>query len=290
MAGAAKPIVLTQSPEGLEKAVLRNADGTTAEVHLHGGHVTSWVSGPKKEELLFVSEKAVFKPPKAIRGGIPVCFPQFSDFGPLGQHGFARNQQWSVDTLEENLDGATVTLLLRSGQEELQKWPHKFELRMRVQITTNGNLLLRPSVKNIGIEDFTFTFALHTYFAVSDISNVEITGVQGLEYLESLVTPRKQEREERNAVDFKGEVDRIYLNTPNELQIVDRGNRTLTIKKTGLPDAIVWNPWIEKAKATADLGDEEYHKFVCVEAAAVSNPITLQPGQVWTAEQELSAS
>uniref|UniRef100_A0A7I4DWE1 glucose-6-phosphate 1-epimerase n=1 Tax=Physcomitrium patens TaxID=3218 RepID=A0A7I4DWE1_PHYPA len=192
---------------GMEKVLLREPGGATAQIHLYGGHVTSW-RNERGEELLFLSSKAIFKPPKAIRG----------------------------DT-----------------------------------------------------KPFTFTFALHTYLSVSDISEVRIEGLETLDFLDNL---QEKERftEQGDAITFDSEVDRIYLGTPTKIAIIDHDKkRTFVLKKEGLPDAVVWNPWEKKAKAMADFGDDEYKHMLCVEAAAVEKAITLKPGEEWKARQEISA-
>lgn len=280
---------------GMEKAILREPGGTTAQIHLYGGHVTSW-KNEKGEELLFLSSKAIFKPPKAIRGGIPVCFPQFGGFGALEQHGFARNRVWQVDLnppppppLGSNGPNKPyVDLVLRPGEEELKIWPHQFELYQRIMLGFNGELTSIIRVRNVDTKPFTFTFALHTYLSVTDISEVRIEGLETLDYLDNL-QDKERFTEQGDAITFDSEVDRIYLGTPTKIAIIDHEKkRTFVLKKEGLPDAVVWNPWEKKAKSMADFGDDEYKHMLCVEAAAVEKAITLKPGEEWKARQEIS--
>jgi glucose-6-phosphate 1-epimerase len=280
---------------GMEKAILREPGGTTAQIHLYGGHVTSW-KNEKGEELIFLSSKAIFKPPKAIRGGIPVCFPQFGGFGALEQHGFARNRVWQVDLnppppppLGSNGPNKPyVDLVLRPGEEELKIWPHQFELYQRIMLGFNGELTSIIRVRNVDTKPFTFTFALHTYLSVTDISEVRIEGLETLDYLDNL-QDKERFTEQGDAITFDSEVDRIYLGTPTKIAIIDHEKkRTFVLKKEGLPDAVVWNPWEKKAKSMADFGDDEYKHMLCVEAAAVEKAITLKPGEEWKARQEIS--
>eukprot|EP00271_Cylindrocystis_brebissonii_P011722 TRINITY_DN29644_c0_g1_i1.p1 TRINITY_DN29644_c0_g1~~TRINITY_DN29644_c0_g1_i1.p1 ORF type:complete len:311 (-),score=58.95 TRINITY_DN29644_c0_g1_i1:356-1288(-) len=282
------PAVVKDEHTGLEKVILKEPHGHSAEVHLHGGHVTSWKS-EKNEEHLFMSSKAVFKPPKAIRGGIPICFPQFGPLGPLDQHGFARNRSWTVDPQSTNEAPQTVDLLLLPTEEDKRLWPHSFELRMRVTIGSNGALISEVSVSNVDTKPFSFTFALHTYLSVSDISEVRIEGLETLDYLDNMAD-RKRVTDQGDAISFDAEFDRIYLGTPpSKIAIVDHSkHKTIVLVKEGLPDAVVWNPWKEKAKSMSDFGDEDFKRMVCVEAAAVENPITLKPGEEWRARQELN--
>eukprot|EP00245_Coleochaete_scutata_P002453 TRINITY_DN1321_c0_g1_i1.p1 TRINITY_DN1321_c0_g1~~TRINITY_DN1321_c0_g1_i1.p1 ORF type:complete len:287 (-),score=65.54 TRINITY_DN1321_c0_g1_i1:556-1416(-) len=283
------PTVVKDEGSGLQKVLLKSPNGHSAEVFLYGGHVTSW-KNEKGEELLFVSGKAVYKPPKAIRGGIPVCFPQFGGFGPLDQHGFARNRVWTIDSSDEQDDPAIVDLLLKPSEDDIKLWnTNIFELRMRVSIGSQGELTSALQVSNMDTKPITFTFALHTYFAVSDVSEVRVEGLETLDYLDNL-KDKQRFTEQGDSVTFDQEVDRIYLSSPPKIAIVDHSKkRTFVIKKEGLPDAVVWNPWMAKAKAMADFGDDEYKRMVCVEAAAIEKPITLKPGdRPWRAIQELS--
>lgn len=288
-----KPLVeLTKGVNGLEKVVLREVRGSSAEVYLYGGQVTSW-KNDQREELLFVSSKAIFKPPKAIRGGIPICFPQFANRGPLESHGFARNRFWSIDKDPPPFPAATssrafVDLILKPSEEDLKIWPHSFEFRLRVALGPTGDLMLTSRIRNTNADGkpFTFTFAYHTYFSVSDISEVRVEGLETLDYLEN----KERFTEQGDAITFESEVDKIYLSTPTKIAILDHEKkRTFVIRKDGLPDAVVWNPWDKRAKAMVDFGDEEYKHMLCVEAAAVEKPITLKPGEEWRGRQELSA-
>ncbi|KAI4377223.1 hypothetical protein MLD38_014888 [Melastoma candidum] len=287
------PVDLRKGVNGLDKVVLREARGSSAEVYLYGGHVTSW-KNDHGEELLFVSSKAIFKPPKAIRGGIPICFPQFSNVGTLEQHGFARNRIWAIDTdpppLPTNSTSkAYVNLILKPSDEDLKIWPHRFEFRLRVALGPGGDLMLTSRIRNTDEKPFSFTFAYHTYFSVSDISEVRVEGLETLDYLDNLQN-RERCTEQGDAITFEGEFDKIYLGTPTKIAIIDHEKkRTFVIRKDGLPDAVVWNPWDKKAKAMTDFGDEEYKYMLCVESAAIEKSITLKPGEEWKGRQELSA-
>ncbi|CAL5444278.1 unnamed protein product [Camellia sinensis] len=288
---------------GLDKVVLREVRGSSAEVYLYGGQVTSW-KNDHGEELLFVSSKmeAIFKPPKAIRGGIPLCFPQFGSHGPLEQHGFARNRFWSVDPdpppfATNRTNKAFIDLILKHSEEDAKTWPHRnsvirrYEFRLRVTLGPGGDLMLTSRIRNTNTDgkSFTFTFAYNNYFSVSDISEVRIEGLETLDYLDNL-QDRQRFTEQGDAITFESEVDKVYVSTPTKIAILDHEKkRTFVLRKDGLPDAVVWNPWDKKAKAIPDLGDDDYKHMLCVEAAAVEKPITLKPGEEWKGRQELSA-
>ncbi|KAI4355872.1 hypothetical protein L6164_004601 [Bauhinia variegata] len=280
---------------GLEKVILREVRGFSAEVYLYGGQVTSW-KNELGEELLFVSSKATFRPPKAIRGGIPITFPQFSNHGPLEQHGFARNRFWIIDPNPPPFPTtstykAYIDLLLKHTEEDAKIWPHRYEFRLRITLGPGGDLMLTSRIRNTNTDgkSFTFTFAYHTYFAVTDISEVRVEGLETLDYLDNLKN-RERFTEQGDAITFESEVDKLYLSTPTKIAIIDHERkRTFVMRKDGLPDAVVWNPWDKKAKALPDFGDDEYKHMLCVEPACVEKPITLKPGEEWKGRQEISA-
>ncbi|KAJ4960105.1 hypothetical protein NE237_020015 [Protea cynaroides] len=269
---------------------LTEPSGWTAEVLRYGGQVVSW-KNDHGEELLFMSSKAIWKPPKAIRGGIPVCFPQFANFGTLEQHGFARNRWWSLDSDPSPLQPAdsqsSVDLLLKSTEETLKTWPRSFEFRLRISLSA-GKLTFIPRVKNTDNKACTFTFALRNYFSVSDISEVRVEGLETLDYFDNL-KERERFTEQADAITFDDEVDRVYLSTPIKIAIIDHDKkRTIVLRKEGLPDAVVWNPWDKKAKALPDFGDDDYKRMLCVDSAVVENPIVLKPTEEWKGWQVLS--
>ena len=273
---------------GLSGARLRSATGCTSEVYRHGAHVASWRDA-EGEDIIFLSSRAVFKPPKAIRGGIPLCFPQFSDLGPLAQqHGFARNEQWQyVDPLDDrDEDGGNVTMRLVASDATRALWPHEFVATFAARLV-GDEMHTTLTVQNTDTEPFEFTVALHTYFAIGDIARATVAGLQNARYLDSL-DGRVEKTDLGEAVAFGGEVDRIYLNTPDVLTVRDdANNRSISITKSNLPDAVVWNPWVEKCANTSDLGDADYASFLCVEAAATGTPVALQPGTEWSCAQVL---
>ncbi|CAI9752621.1 unnamed protein product [Fraxinus pennsylvanica] len=284
------PVNMIQDGDGSSRIILTEPAGSTAEVLLYGAQVVSW-KNERREELLFRSHKALSKPPKSIKGGISICFPQFSNFGSLEQHGFARNRQWSVDdsplpTPPSN-NQSTVDLILKSAEGDLKTWPHRFELRLRVSLSAN-KLTLIPRVRNTDSKAFSFTFALCNYLSVSDISEVRVEGLETLDYLDNLLQKGRY-TEQADAITFDGEINRVYLSTPTKIAVIDHEKkRTYVMRKEGMPDAVVWNPWDKKAKALPDLGDEDYKTMLCVDSAAIETQVILKPSQEWKGRQELS--
>ncbi|KAJ6435468.1 hypothetical protein OIU84_000620 [Salix udensis] len=266
-------VELCKGINGLDKVVLRGPRGSSAEVYLYGGHVTSW-RNDQREELLFVSTKG--------------------SNGSLEQHGFARNKFWSIDTDPPPFPTTSksfIDLILKPSEEDMQKWPHSYEFRLRVALGNGGDLMLTSRVRNTNADGkpFSFAFAYHTYFSVSDISEVRVEGLETLDYLDNLEN-KERFTEQGDALTFESEVDKVYLGAPTKIAILDHEKkRTFVLRKDGLPDAVVWNPWDKKAKTMTDFGDDEYMHMLCVEAAAAEKPITLKPGEEWKGRLELSA-
>ncbi|KAJ7970766.1 Glucose-6-phosphate 1-epimerase [Quillaja saponaria] len=284
------PWNIFQDADGLPRIILTEPTGSSAEVLLYGGQIVSW-KNVRKEELLFMSRKAHWKPPKEIKGGIPVCFPQFGNLGSLEQNGFARSRLWSLDGDPSPLPPAnnqsSVDLILKSTEDDLKTWPRSFELRLRISLSA-GKLTLIPRVRNVDNKVFSFTFALRNYLSVSDISEVRVEGLETLDYFDNLMH-RERFTEQADAITFDGEIDRVYLSTPTKIAIIDHEKkRTIVLQKNGMPDAVVWNPWDKKAKALPDLGDEDYKTMLCVNSAVIETPIVLKPFEEWRGYQDLS--
>lgn len=278
-------LFFAEGNNGLTRCVLAHKSGHTTEIYTYGAHVTAW-NTPQHKPLLFMSSKSHYTIGKAIRGGIPLVFPQFGG-GALPSHGFARTNEWGVKETQLTENAAIKVVFTLTPNESITRiWPHDFTLEYAVTLSETLSTSLK--VINSGKGALSFALAFHTYFQVSDIKNVEIKGLKGLAFLDSL---KKRERcqEEREVLTFGEEVDRIYLNTPDSLQILDKGlNRTFMIRKNALKDAVVWNPWIAKAKALEDFEDEEYLDMVCVETGNVGNMVSLDSSSSAEYSQELS--
>lgn len=181
-----------------------------------------------------------------------------------------------------------VDLLLKPSEDDLKIWPHSFEFRLRVSLSAEGYLTLISRVRNVNCKPFNFSMAYHTYFSISDISEVRIEGLETLDYLDNLYE-KKRFTEQGDALTFESEVDRVYLGSTDTIAIFDHERkRTFKIQREGLPDVVVWNPWEKKSKSIPDFGDEEYRQMLCVDGAVIEKPITLKPGEEWTGRLELS--
>jgi glucose-6-phosphate 1-epimerase len=271
-------------PESLSlpKVHLSSPDGARAELTLHGAHVLSWVPVAGGEQL-FLSRKSEYRPGVAIRGGVPVIFPQFAGRGPLPKHGFARTLPWELLSVE----GGLAVLTLQDNPATRAIWPYAFRLEYRVELGRQ-NLAMRLGVVNTGTQAFSFTAALHTYLRVEDVRLAAVEGLKGLRYADS--AHAEQESVEQNErVSFPGEVDRIYFGTQRPVHLIQK-DRHLTVQAAGFADTVIWNPGSEKGAALADLQPGGYLEFVCIESASIGPAFPLEPGGIWQGTQVLTAS
>jgi glucose-6-phosphate 1-epimerase len=261
-----------------ELVLIRGADGSTATVALHGGQVVSWCTADRTERL-FVSSLATTLNGAAIRGGVPICFPQFASLGDLPKHGFARTSQWRFD------GGSRFSLVV--GANTWPGWIHSCRLVLDVTLGPSS-LTLSLTVENVSEEGFEFTIALHTYLLCDDVRGVSVNGLDGC------VLHGAAELGDRmvGAVKFGdgvSDVDLAFLavTTPIQAFNVPCRERVTYCAQTGFPDAVVWNIGQAKAVAMTDLGPDEWLKYVCIESAAIGEPIALSAGQRWTGTQTL---
>jgi len=237
----------------------------SAQISIYAGQVLSYQ--PKgAEDLLFLSDKAYYQPGKAIKGGVPVCWPWFGPHPSESDkpaHGFVRNRQWGLKSTEMLESGAVkVVLQLEDDDSTRALWPYAFELLL--EITIGAQLQMALVTRNTGVEDFSITQALHTYFSIGDISKTTVTGLEGCTYLDK--ADQGQAVTQSGPVTISAEVDRIYTGVGAELTIVDEAQaRKIQIESAGNSTAVVWNPWEKIAAAMADLEDADYHRFICVE-------------------------
>lgn len=254
-------------------------DGATALVALHGAHVLSWIPADGRERL-FLSTRAKHGEGTAIRGGVPVIFPQFGERGAHGRHGFARTLPWRFAGIADE----RAVFELRDS-ERTAHWPHAFALRLHVALSATA-LHMTLEVANTGTHAFDFTTALHTYLGVDALEDATLHGLQGCDYEDSAAGGLLR-REDHAELRFEGEVDRIYGDIVAPLTLVDGTTGTLLIEQDGFADAVVWNPGAALAATIGDLAPGDHRRFVCIEAGQVLQPVVLGPGERWSGTQVL---
>lgn len=256
----------------------------SALISLYGAQLLSFKPAGEKE-ILWMSERSLFENGKAIRGGIPVCFPWF---GPHAtdqakpQHGFARLQDWKVLSVKEGAETITVRLGLEKSEYSMQLWPHCFNAG--IEFIIGKTLEVRLTVTNTGSTAFEYSDALHTYFNISDIAGIDIAGLQHATYYDAFEMELKTQEEE--LLHFTTETNRRYVNTVAVCTINDPAyKRKIHVSKTGSKVTVVWNPGEATAKTIGDVEPGGYNNFVCVEPAnayAGIDMITLNPGETHT--------
>jgi glucose-6-phosphate 1-epimerase len=259
---------------------LKSPDGGVVLISPYGAHVLSWVPAGG-DERLFLSPKAEFRAGAAIRGGVPVIFPQFAEMGNLPKHGFARTLPWEVARVSAD----SAVFWLSENEATWKVWQHRFLAEYMVHCS-EGRLEMMLSITNTDIAPFSFTTALHTYLKVKNAAESSVVGVKGLIYRDS-ANGGKELREDPEQVVFQGEVDRIYLDVPESIQLID-DEQNMVIRAKGFTDAVIWNPGPEKCARLVDMEPDGYLRFVCVEAAALAQPVQLAPGENWRGSQMLS--
>jgi glucose-6-phosphate 1-epimerase len=250
----------------------------SATVYLQGAHLAAWQ--PKGQQpVIFVSRKSEFAPGKAIRGGVPIAFPWFAarHDGKTGpSHGFARIQDWTLAFAA--LAGDDLHLTFTLGPTEMSRNLGYDNFRLAYQLIIGRSLAMQLTVANDAAEPLVFEEALHTYYAVADIHEVSVSGLEGVTYLDK--NDNLQAKQQHGAITITEPTDRVYLNTSSTCILHDiAGKRRVTVAKTGSNTTVVWNPWESGASKLPDLDPTEWHEFLAVETVnAAANAITLAPG------------
>jgi glucose-6-phosphate 1-epimerase len=266
-----------------------NGPASSIELSPYGAHVLGWQPRGAKP-VLFASERSMYACGQPIRGGVPLVFPWFGprkDGGAGAPHGFARIREWTVLAAGATAGGG-MAVEMQTGDDDASRaqWPASFQARLLVQ--ADACLRLRLSVTNTGNSPLRFESAFHTYFAVSDVREIRVGGLEACPFLDRLAGQAMPPA--GTAIQFTGETDRAYLDTDHTCTIDDRAwGRRIVVAKSGSRTTVVWNPWIAKARAMPDFGDEEWPAMVCVETAnALANAVTLAPGATHVMEALIS--
>jgi len=261
----------------------------SAEIYLHGAQVTSWQPAGA-EEVIFLSKHSHWEDGRAIRGGIPVCFPWFrakADDPEAPAHGFVRTREWQLDSVIAEEDGSVIAVFSTESDGSTRRWwPNSFHLALR--ITIGSTLGLELTAANTGSEPFSFEEALHTYFRVGHAERVRVRGLDGVSYLDNV--DQNHEKTQSGDLVLTGTTDNAYLNIPSVAELVDPVlRRTLRTEKENSHTTVVWNPWQHGAASLSDLGADEWQQMTCVEASNIlSSAVRLEPGQEHTMRAKLS--
>jgi glucose-6-phosphate 1-epimerase len=262
--GAAKVVA---GNGGLAKVVV-STPNATGEMYLHGGHVTSW--NPKgASEVFYCSPHSFWQDGRAIRGGVPICFPWFGDKADDPEapaHGFVRTKAWELESITTNGDDVAVRMFTGSDADTRRWWPYDFRLVCRANF--GAQLTLELIVSNADASPFTFEEALHAYFRVVDAETTTVDGLDATDFIDK--TDHRSRKTHHGALRFSRETDSIFLNTQHPIELAEPAlRRRIVLQKQNSLTTVVWNPWAEKARGMNDLGDGEWRNFACVEASNV---------------------
>lgn len=264
--------------------VLRTAAGDEATFSPHGAHLLSWRPAGAGEQV-YLSPLSRPGAGVAVRGGAPVCFPQFSDRGPLPKHGFARTSHWELVT-PPSAHGEVGELRFQLDSSMPGAWDRSFCLVLRARLGPRW-LELHLQAANTGRTPWAFTGAIHTYLRVADVADARLHGLQGLVY-EDMVRGNALATETDGSLAIRGEVDRVYRGIGQPLELTGTGGPALRLDQQGFADAVVWNPGPAKAARLPDLPDDDWQRMLCVEAGAITEPVELAPGKTWSGMQRLA--
>jgi glucose-6-phosphate 1-epimerase len=264
--------------DGLAKVVVSSQYAQT-EMYLHGAHVTSWV--PRGgSEVFYISPHSLWQDGRAIRGGVPICFPWFGDKADdpsAPAHGLVRTKAWELESITVSNIGVSVSMATESNEATRKWWPHDFRL---VCVAIFGTqLTLKLIVSNTGATPFTFEEALHAYFSVGDAETAVVQGLDGTDYLDK--TDHRTRKTHHGDLTFSAETDSVFLNTQHVVELSDPAmHRRIILQKQNSLTTVVWSPWAEKSSEMSDLGDGQWRNFVCLETSNVGEyAVPLAPGQ-----------
>ncbi|MDF7670299.1 D-hexose-6-phosphate mutarotase [Orbaceae bacterium ESL0721] len=238
----------------------------SAAISLQGAQLLFWQPSDQDQSVIWLSNSAQFQRGKAIRGGIPICWPWFANLGEPA-HGFARTAMWQLDSVSENEDGVDLLLSLTNSLETDPFFTEKFTLTLALHLGESCKLTLTSE------GDFDATSALHTYFDVDNIDDVVVSGLSD-DYFDKV--DKENRPKIKGEMQFDQEVDRIYANVENPITINDK-KRVIQVTNENATDIIVWNPWGDKSISMKDMDDDGYRSMVCVETGRINRPLKLAP-------------
>ena len=278
--GTSNQITFEKLDNGIVFAKVDNALAT-ATISLYGGQVLEWQPKSHTKPVLWCSELVQFKPGKAVRAGVPVCWPWFGSHPEEPKapaHGYARINTWDVTSVSTAVTGETVLAMRLSHSNEVDQ-QFSIHADLTIEITIGEALSISLTTKNTGQDSIALTEALHAYFYVSDIHQVQINGLDQTSYIDLI--DHNSVKTQTGAIDFSAELGRVYLDTTTDCLIQDRAlSRTIRVSKSGSNSTVVWNPWIDTATKMDDLGPEGWRTMVCVESAnSLSNVVNVRPDE-----------
>ena len=275
-------MTLKSDDQGYEFIIIDHQNFNAAFT-LHGGHLIHF---QKKHHtpLIYLSDHAIFNENKAIRGGVPICWPWFSKAKEtlginLPSHGFARISKWAVSTINEDSDGVKIDFVFTSNTKTKQQWDHDFLLTLKASLSDSVTLEL--VTKNTGTQGFSYSGALHTYLYIGNVMQCSVEGL-AKNYSDSLDNGKNKKAPAKLTIN--AELDSIHQTNEDDVIIKDTGNqRSIAVTNLGNDSVVVWNPWIDKSAEMVDMPDNGYQNMLCIESAITAeNGVLVNPEQKHT--------
>jgi len=282
------PLPTAKLPDVAGLLQLHNAHGDSAVISLYGAQLLSWQTADGSEHLYCTPEPSL-KSGASIRGGVPVCFPQFSGRGSLPKHGLVRNLVWQVDgevLTGADQDVAYARLSLSDSDATRALWPHSFALQLQVELGA-GWVSVALNVTNTGDAAFDFTTALHTYLATPDVRNAGVAQLGNARFTDT-TAGNDEAIHDGSVLRIADETDNIYWAPPPALTLQQDGKPFLQIEQQGFGDSVIWNPGPAKAAQLGDMPAQDWTRMLCIEAAQIEHPVRLSPQATWRGLQRLT--
>lgn len=254
-----------------------------ANISAYGAQLLSFEPNDQ-QDLLWLSNSAVQDGSKAIRGGVPICWPWFGPasgkFEGEPQHGYLRNLNWRISSIDENAEGVTIEFELQRPEKIVQ-----LGLAVKIIFILNAQAEIKIVTTNLNKEAFELSQAIHTYFNVEDIETTSIASLKGCLFLDKLVQSEQENQtyEQSSELTVNSAMDRVYIYNKPKLEITT-DTRTIKVEGEGHDSVIVWNPWAESAQSMADFDDSGYKQMLCVEMGLTQGYL-LNPGDTYVLSQ-----
>jgi glucose-6-phosphate 1-epimerase len=273
-------------PSALTPPTIFSGPAASGAVYHHGAHVVDWTPAGE-EPVLWMSRQSRFDDLSPIRGGIPICWPWFASGRTAAMsppHGYARVTEWRLLGQKGDAESIRVRYLLVGGGPGSQ-----FPGRLTYEVAFGRTLTAALTVTNTSPGAFSYEAALHTYLAVGDVRQISLTGLEDAPYLDRAPGAKPGQRSHAGELKITGETDRVYT-TESPVTVYDPViDRVIVTERSGSANVVVWNPWVDKAKAMEDFGDDEWPSMICVETANIGDQaIKLGAGQSHTMSFTLS--
>jgi len=283
--GLERRLRFTEGKSGMTKVEL-TFDQARLELYLQGAHITRYQPAAGIE-VLWMSDSALYQPGKALRGGIPLCWPWFGAHAyhsDMPQHGYARTSQFQISSTRADHQVTSIILTLDAAQTPLPDFALEFEIRL------SDVLWMEMRSQNLSASTLTLSNALHSYFAISNRQQVTIPSVTQLTYLDKPQNYRSQQQ--TSAIIFDSEVDRVYQAPPARIDFFDQErNINTSIESWGNNNLVIWNPGEQKARQMNDFDDNGFEQMICIEPAnALAQSVNLLPGEYHRLGQKIKAT